>query len=53
MLKAEYIIEEEVSGIRLDKAVAMFDEELSRQTVQRLLDEGNIMVNREEAKAFV
>lgn len=53
MLKANYIINESLVGIRLDKAITMLDKDLSRQTVQRLLDEENIVVNRKSAKAFV
>ena len=53
MLKANYIIDESLTGIRLDKAVTLLDADLSRQTVQRLLDEENIVLNRKGAKAFV
>lgn len=53
MLKANYIINESLVGIRLDKAITMLDKDLSRQTVQRILDEENIVVNRKSAKAFV
>lgn len=53
MFKAEYEIEEDLIGIRLDKVITILDKDLSRQTVQRLLDEENIVVNRKGAKAFV
>lgn len=53
MLKANYIINESLIGIRLDKAVTMLDEDISRQTAQRLLEEENIVVNRKSAKAFI
>ena len=53
MLRFEYVIEEFLSGIRLDKAITRLDESLSRQTVQRLLDEKNIIVNRKKPKAFI
>ena len=47
----EYIINEEQKDIRLDKAVTELDKDISRVTVQRLIDEGNILVNSKKAKA--
>lgn len=46
MHKKEYVIEKEQEGIRLDKVITIFDTEISRMAVQRLLEEGNIKVNR-------
>ena len=44
----ELIVEQ--GGVRIDKYIAE-KEELSRVAVQRLLDEGNILVNRDKVKA--
>lgn len=46
-----YIINDENSNIRIDKAIGMLDNTLSRVTIQRLIDEGNILVNEKETKA--
>ena len=51
MEKKELEVDEEIVGQRLDKAISMKDEKLSRATVQRLIDEGNILVNGNKAKA--
>ena len=45
MDKKEYKISEEFVGLRLDKAISMKDESLSRVAVQRMIDEENILVN--------
>ena len=50
MEKKEYKIIEEFVGIRLDKAISMKDNSLSRVAVQRMIDEGNIMVNEKRTK---
>ena len=50
MDKKEYIISEEFAGLRLDKAVSMKDSSLSRVAVQRMIDEGNILINNKETK---
>lgn len=47
----KYVVSEELSGTRLDKCIAMLDEGLSRVTVQRLIEEENILVNGAKAKA--
>ncbi len=47
----EYIICEKLAGIRLDKCVVTLDNEISRVTVQRLIDEENIIVNGKKEKA--
>ena len=41
----EYIIDESVVGLRLDKAITVLCDELSRNSVQQLIDEENILVN--------
>ena len=47
----EYIINEELEGVRLDKVVTELDKEISRATAQRLIEEENILVNGKKAKA--
>ena len=47
----EYIIKDNLANIRLDKAVIELDKDLSRVTVQRLIEEGNILVNKKNSKA--
>ena len=44
--KLEYIISNELEGTRLDKCITILDKNISRMSVQRLLDEENITVNR-------
>ena len=50
MDKKDYKIIEELVGLRLDKAVSIKDESLSRMAVQRLIEEENILVNGKKAK---
>lgn len=50
MEKKEYKISEEFAGLRLDKAVSMKDESLSRVAVQRMIDEENILINGKPTK---
>ena len=40
-----YIVDKEKAGIRIDKAIGLMEDTLSRVAIQRLLDEGNILVN--------
>ena len=47
----EYIINESLANIRLDKCIVALDKEISRVTVQRLIDEENILVNGKKEKA--
>jgi len=47
----EYKIEKDLVGIRLDKAITIKDSALSRVAIQRLIDEGNILVNGNVIKA--
>lgn len=51
MEKKDYKINEELAGIRLDKAVGMKDTSISRASVQRLIDEENILVNGKPTKS--
>jgi len=51
--KNTYIIDElnkELIGLRIDKAVSMKNKDLSRAAVQRLIDEGMILVNGKNIK---
>ncbi len=41
----EYIVTEEVVGLRLDKAVTILCEDLSRNSAQQLIDDEHILVN--------
>ena len=41
----EYIINDTLSGTRLDKCIAELDKDISRMTVQRLIEEDYVMVN--------
>ena len=50
MDKKEYKITEEFVGFRLDKAISMKDNSLSRVAVQRMIDEENILVNDKPTK---
>lgn len=47
----EYEVKEDIEGIRLDKAITELDTEISRVAVQRLIEEGNILVNGKKTKA--
>lgn len=47
----EFIIEQDYSNLRLDKAVSNKYEELSRTMIQKLIDEGKIFVNQKNQKA--
>ena len=51
MEKKDYKINDELVGERLDKAISIKDNNLSRAQVQRLIDENNILVNGKTAKA--
>ncbi len=46
-----YIVDEEKAGIRIDKAIVLIEDTLSRVAIQRLLDEGNILVNGKTTKS--
>ncbi len=47
----EYVVGEELNGIRLDKCIVSLDTEISRETAQRLIQEDNILVNGKKQKA--
>ena len=49
--KKEYRIEKELEGIRIDKAICMKDAKISRSMVQKMLDNGNILVNGKVPKS--
>lgn len=51
--KKRYVINENKKDIRLDKCIADLDSDISRMAVKRLLEEGNITVNRKIRKAFL
>lgn len=46
----EYIINKTLDGLRLDKCITELDKNISRMAAQRLLEEGNILVNGKNAK---
>lgn len=53
MDKNTYIIDElnkDLVGIRIDKAITLKDKNLSRAAVQRMIEEGNILVNNSQTK---
>ena len=41
----KYIIKEENQNIRIDKIIGDFEKDISRTTIQRMIDEENILVN--------
>ena len=47
----EYIINEETKNIRLDKVIAIIDKDLSRSIIQKMLEDGKILVNNNKEKA--
>jgi len=47
----EYIINSEVQNIRLDKVITILNPELSRSMIQKMLEDGNILVNGKNEKA--
>ena len=47
----EYIIEFDTQNIRLDKVITILNPELSRSMIQKMLEEGNILVNGKKEKA--
>ena len=47
----EYIIDSEKENIRLDKVVAILNSELSRTMIQKMLDDGKILVNDKKEKS--
>lgn len=51
MKKNNYIVTENLVGTRLDKCAVILDNSLSRVTVQRLIEDGNLLVNGKKEKA--
>ena len=47
----EYIIKHDTENIRLDKVITILDQELSRSMIQKMLDDGKILVNDKKEKA--
>jgi len=47
----EYIVNEKLDKMRIDKCVVHLDKEISRMAAQRLIEEENILVNGKRAKA--
>ena len=50
MQTKKYLINSELSGMRLDKALTAKEKELSRATIQRLIEEEKILVNGKKSK---
>ena len=46
----KYIIKEEQQNIRLDKIISELEQDISRTTIQRMIEEGNILVNGNKVK---
>ncbi len=46
----EYIINEEQKNIRIDKVITMLEENISRTSIQRMVEEGNILVNNKKVR---
>lgn len=46
-----YTITEELNNQRLDKVTVVLDEDLTRNSVQRMIDENNVLVNGKKEKA--
>ena len=49
-MKKEYVISENESGIRLDKAITLLDENITRAMSQKLLEEQKVLVNLKNEK---
>lgn len=47
----EYKIDLDTQNIRLDKVITILNPELSRSMIQKMLDDGNILVNGKQEKA--
>lgn len=46
----EYKIKREEQGIRLDKIISEINKDISRTTIQRMIEDGNILVNENKVK---
>ena len=49
-MKKNYLISENESGVRLDKVITLLDENITRATAQKLLDENKVTVNSKNEK---
>jgi 23S rRNA pseudouridine1911/1915/1917 synthase len=47
----EYIVKQENVDLRIDKLLTMLDSDISRVTIQRMIDNENILVNGEKIKS--
>ena len=47
----QYCINSETENLRLDKVVALLDQEISRSMIQKMLEAGQILVNEKKQKA--
>ena len=47
----KYVISEAQANMRIDKAIGLLDDRLSRMAIQRMIDEGNILVNEKNTKS--
>lgn len=52
-MENKYVVKENQSGERLDKAITELDSEISRMAIKRLLEEEKITVNRESRQAII
>lgn len=46
----EYNVKKEEESIRIDKIIGNIEEDLSRTTIQRMIEEGNILVNNKNVR---
>lgn len=46
----EYKIKKEDEGIRLDKVISKLEQDISRSSIQRMIEEGSILVNANKVK---
>ena len=46
----KYIINNENQNMRIDKAVSILDKNISRTTIQRMVEDGNVLVNGNKVK---
>ena len=47
----EFVVENDFINTRLDKAISQKSENYSRVAIQRMIEEGNILVNGKKSKA--
>ncbi len=45
-----YNVKKEEESIRIDKIIGNIEEDLSRTTIQRMIEEGNILVNNKNVR---